>query len=130
MFQAEHDNSIVAEVTVDDRQHVVEPSQGDGYLRQHQEMEFFQVPFAGYNQFENRAHLAPLLFRVGDYVAMLGFSQMIGDLGNQAVQVMAEGVIEIHLFVDDLDHKFKPSSCRRWKENILPSMKRVPSGIG
>jgi hypothetical protein len=41
---------------------------------------------------------------VGEGEEVVAALQPVGDLGDEAVQVMTQRDIELHLFLDDLDH--------------------------
>src|SRR6185369_10668338 len=89
----------------DDLKHLVKMGEGESGLRQHEKMDFLQVSGALSRQIEDRLDLQPFPLRLDQGKPLLRAPQMVGDLGDQTVEVVAEREVEVDLFVDDLDHK-------------------------
>ena len=104
MLQAEDGHRIGTERRPDDRQHFVEARGGNGGLREEEEMELFQVARPLRHQVEDRLYLCPLPVRLRQGEPVLRAPEPVGDLGDQAVEMVPERELQVDLFVDDPDH--------------------------
>ncbi len=104
MLDAEDGDGVGAEMLAEVAEHLVEVRERQARFGKDQEMQLAEISFGCRHQVEDRTDLRPLRLRVDQPAGSLPLAQPIGNLADQAVQVVPGGVVEAQVLVDDAEH--------------------------